>query len=74
MFDIILFFHYSVIQITQTCKLFAISFTYVVSVYVHKDFWNVNTFCSTLPTDQDMCLCERRVVHKVLHEKICIAI
>ena len=71
MFDIPLFFHYSVIQISQSGKLFAVSFTCLVSVYVHKDFWNVNKFCSTLPMDQDMCLPESR---KVLHENIGIAV
>ena len=42
MFDITLFFHYSVLQITQRCKIYAVNFNYLFSVIVHKEVWNVN--------------------------------
>ena len=74
MFDITLFFHYSILQITQRSKLYAVNFNYLFSVIVHKDVWKVNKFSSTLLMDQDTFLPERRVAHKVLHEKTGIAI
>ena len=73
-FDITLFFHYSVLQITQRCKHYAVNFHYLFSVNVHKDVWNVNKFSSTLMMVQAMFLPERQVAHKVLNEKIGIAI